>query len=327
MNDDSMTEFQVYHSLQDAAAGFRDTAGAGPVVTIGNFDGVHRGHQAIFAQVRALADARAAQAVALSFTPHPVRFFRPDIPAFRLTTDTQKARLIAAEHIDALVLLPFDAALAGWTPEEFVQQVLHQALRASCVVVGEGFHFGKGRAGSTDDLIRLGAERGIQVEVAHDIAADEEVVSSTRVRNALKHGDVALAANLLGRAFFIDGTVVQGDKRGRELGFPTANIQTPNPLLPAHGVYVSRLHVPRLGALRSLTSIGTRPTFAGEDVRVETFVLAGQVEPSELDLYGEDVTLEFLHYLRPELAFDSAEALIARMNEDLAAAIAYFDEN
>jgi riboflavin kinase/FMN adenylyltransferase len=319
-----MTEFRVFHSLADVAGQLKN-----PVVTIGNFDGVHRGHQAIFARVRELADERAdndgAEAVALSFSPHPVRFFRPDIPPFQLTTDEQKARLMERYGLDAVVLLPFNAALAGLSPQQFVQQVLRDGLNARFVVVGQGFVFGKGRSGGTEDLKALGAAEGIGVEIAGNVGSGEDAISSTRVRKALSRGDLAEIARLLGRPYRIGGAVVSGDKRGRELGFPTANIDSPNPLLPPNGIYVSRLHVPRLGSLRSLTSVGTRPTFSGEDVRVETFVLAGEAEVSELDLYDEQVELDFLEFLRPEEKFDSADALIARMHADVAEALEYFE--
>lgn len=325
MTDENNGDFHVYESLEAARQGLNAPAtSAGSVVTIGNFDGVHRGHQAIFSRVRALADARQEKAVALSFSPHPVRHFRPDLPPFRLTTDAQKAALVRRYGLDALVLLPFNAEFAALSPEEFVQQVLRDGLGASYVVVGEGFAFGKGRAGNTETLKELGGREDIKVEIAQVIAAEQAPVSSTRVRDSLKAGDVQRAEELLGRPFQLSGVVVHGDQRGRELGFPTANIDSPNPLLPAHGIYITRLYTPNYGPLESLTSIGTRPTFSGEDVRVETFVLAGQVEPAWIDLYDQEVELDFLAHIRPEEAFDTAESLVEKMHEDVAKARAYF---
>lgn len=314
-----MTQIQIFKNLADASAHLK-----APVVTIGNFDGAHRGHQAVFERVRALADARETEAVALTFTPHPVRFFRPEMPPFRLTTDTQKAQLMGRYGLDAVVLLPFDQALAGLTPKEFVQTVLRDGLHACRVVVGEGFAFGKGRAGRTDDLIKLCALENIEVEIATDIELGDAEISSTRVRKALAAADIADVTRMLGRPYQIEGTVVTGDQRGRDLGFPTANIDSPNPLLPANGIYITELTVERLGKLRSLTSIGTRPTFNGEDVRVETFVLAGEADPTDLDLYGELVQLDFIKHLRSEAKFDSAEALVEQMNDDVIQALAYY---
>lgn len=314
-----MSQIPTYHSLLEASAHLR-----APVVTIGNFDGVHRGHQAVFARVRELADARQSEAVALSFTPHPVRYFRPELPPFRLSTDAQKAKFMGRYGLDALVLLPFNAALANLSPVEFVQQVLRDGLHACRVVVGEGFAFGKGRAGRTEDLIALCAQANIEVEIAENIRIDHADISSTRVRQALEGGDIAEVTRMLGRPYEIEGTVIKGDQRGRDLGFPTANIDSANPLLPPNGIYISELAVERLGSLRALTSIGTRPTFDGKDVRVETFVLDGQADPAALNLYDESVKLSFRKFLRAELKFDSVDALVAQMHEDVVQAVEYF---
>jgi len=315
-----MSQIPTYHSLLEASAHLR-----APVVTIGNFDGAHRGHQAVFARVRELANARQSEAVALSFTPHPVRYFRPELPPFRLSTDAQKAELMGRYGLDALVLLPFNAALAHLSPKEFVQQVLRDGLHACRVVVGEGFAFGKGRAGRTEELIELCAHENIEVEIAQNIRIDHTEISSTRVRKALESADLAEVTRMLGRPYEIEGTVVRGDQRGRDLGFPTANIDSLNPLLPPNGIYISELTVERLGTLRSLTSIGTRPTFNGKDVRVETFVLDGQAEKSELELYGKSVKLSFRKFLRSEVEFESVEALVAQMHDDVAQAMKYYN--
>jgi riboflavin kinase/FMN adenylyltransferase len=204
-----MVQHRVFRSLEEASEALER-----PVVTIGNFDGAHIGHQAIFERVRQLADERDVAAVALTFSPHPVRHFRPNMPAFRLTTDEQKLSLLEQYGLDATVVLPFDDSVAGLTPEDFVEQVLTDGLDASYVVVGENFAFGKGRAGSTDDLRRLCADRGIDTEIASHVELDGDVVSSTRVRNELEQAHVDELVRLLGRPYRIVGEVVEGEQRG-----------------------------------------------------------------------------------------------------------------
>ncbi len=314
-----MSEHTVFRTLQEASAALD-----GPVVTIGNFDGVHIGHQAIFERARQVAQERGVEAVALTFSPHPVRFFRPDQPAFRLSTDDQKFGLMAEYGLDATVVLAFDETLAGLTPEQFVDRVLDAGLSASYVIVGEDFAFGKGRAGSTDDLQQLCAERGIDTEIAAPVTLDDEPVGSTRVRNELCQGHMAEVVRLLGRPYRIVGEVVHGDQRGRKLGFPTANIVPENPLLPPHGVYATSLHVPGSPALHSITNVGVRPTFGGGDVTVECFVLSHGPDDVDLDLYGEGVKLDFWKFVRPEQNFDSPADLVAQIQRDVADVKAYF---
>jgi riboflavin kinase/FMN adenylyltransferase len=313
-----MVQHRVFRSLEQA-----NEALDRPVVTIGNFDGAHIGHQAIFERVRRLADDHDREAVALTFSPHPVRHFRPDMPAFRLTTDDQKLSLLGQYGLN-VVVVPFDETLAGLTPEAFVDQVLSEGLDASYVVVGEDFAFGKGRAGSTDDLRRLCAEHGVDTEIAAHVRLDDEIVSSTRVRRELEQGHTEQLVRLLGRPYRIVGEVVHGDKRGRKLGFPTANISPQNPLLPPHGVYATTLHVPGITSLHSITNVGVRPTFEGTNVTIECFVLNHDPDEIDLDLYGQHVELDFWRYMRAEKTFDKPEQLVAQIQDDIAQVRAYF---
>ena len=314
-----MGQETVYHSLDEASEAL-----VHPVVTIGNFDGLHVGHQAIFDRVRQLADDHGVEAVALTFKPHPVRYFRPDVPAFRLTTDRQKLELIAQYGLDATVMLDFDEELASLSPEAFVDRVLDKGLHASHVVVGEDFAFGKDRAGSIDDLEQLCAARGIETEVGPHVEVDDEPVSSTRIRRELDQGRMEEVIRLLGRPYRIEGQVVEGDQRGRKLGFPTANIATVNPLLPPNGVYATTLHVAERPALHSITNVGTRPTFDGEQITIEAFVLSHTAQDADLDLYGEQVELDFWQYVRAEQKFDTAEQLVAQIRRDVAKVRAFF---
>ncbi len=314
-----MRQHTVFRTLKEAAEAL-----VAPVVTIGNFDGVHLGHQAILSRVRELADERGTAAVALTFSPHPVRYFREDAPAFRLTTNHQKLDLLDQFGLDATVMLDFDADLAALTPEQFVDQIIDEGLDATCVVVGSDFRFGKGRAGDTTDLERLCRERGIGAEIAAHVELDGEPISSTRVRRELAQGHMEEIVRLLGRPYRIEGEVVEGDQRGRKLGFPTANIATTNPLLPPNGVYATSLHVEGLPSLHSITNVGTRPTFGGDDVTVESFVLSHDADDVDLDLYGQNVELDFWKFVRHEKKFDSPEELVAQIKEDVSKVRSFF---
>lgn len=289
----------------------------GPVVTLGNFDGMHLGHQAIFGRVRELAARRDTRTAALTFEPHPVRFFKPDAPPFRLTPERQKLALFAEYGLDAALVLEFNHELAQLSPEAFVEEVLHRDVGARMVVVGEDFRFGKGRSGTAEDLKDLCAARGIEAEIASPVLLDEAPISSTRVRQALQASHMEEITRLMGRPFRLTGEVVHGDKRGRKLGYPTANIETVHRLLPPNGIYATTLHAPNLPALHSVTSVGTRPTFGGEDITVECFVL-DQDEPDSLDLYGADVSLDLWKFMRPEVAFDGPEELVTQIRDDVA---------
>lgn len=284
-----------------------------PVVTIGNFDGLHLGHQAIFADVRGAAEAAGTQSVALSFHPHPVVFFgKRSEASFLLTTPDQKLELSAAAGIDHPVLLPFGHALADLSPRAFVTQVLHDALGAQSVWVGYDFNFGKGRAGTTEDLRHHAEALGMHVHVRDAVRYDGDVVSSTRVRRALEAADLDTARALLGRDHTLRGTIVRGDQRGRQLGFPTANMYPRAGMMIPHGIYVTTV-ISDGERLPAVTSIGTRPTVAdGLAANVESYVL----DRDDLCLYGQTVDVALHAWLRPELKFDSMDALVAQIEAD-----------
>jgi riboflavin kinase/FMN adenylyltransferase len=300
--------------------------GYGPsVVTLGNFDGVHKGHRAVLATVvqRALAGrsdgSERAQAVAVTFEPHPVAVLHPERAPQIITSYQQRLDLLAATGLDAVLVMDFTHELALWTPERFVVEVFVKALGASVVVVGEDTRFGVRNSGNVDTLRQLGAEHGFEVLALSDIG-DGGRWSSSRVRGLLSAGDVATAAEILGRPHRVSGEVVHGDHRGRELGYPTANLsQESQGLIPADGVYVGRLIRPTLPesdpdrALPAAISIGTNPTFAGTQRRVEAHVL----DRSDLDLYSEDVVFEFIEHLRPTEKFDSVEDLLVKIADDV----------
>lgn len=298
----------IYYDLAEASENLQT-----PVVTIGNFDGVHVGHQAIFEWVAGRAHARGLPAVALTFRPHPVRYFRPDVPEFRLTPDDVKFRLMGDFGLDAVVALPFDEHLATLAPDAFVRTILLDGLNVDTVAVGANFRFGQGRAGSTDDLRRMAAERDVDTRIFEELEVEGEVVSSTRIREALADCDVSVAERLLGHPYSLYGTVVHGEKRGRQLGYPTANIDAEH-LIPGDGIYAARLTVGR-ETMPAATSIGVRPTFEGEQRTVEAFVLDA---PDDLDLYDRRVALDFVEFIRPEEEFETARALVAQMDDDVA---------
>jgi riboflavin kinase/FMN adenylyltransferase len=286
-----------------------------PVVAIGNFDGVHRGHQAVVRTAIERADALGVDTAVLTFEPHPVRFFRPEMPAFRLTTLEQKAERLEALGVDGVVPLDFDEEISNLSPEEFVENILHDGLRASAVLVGSDFRFGKGRAGDTAMLRELCAARDIEVIVIEQVLDDGDAISSSRIRQALAEGDLEMVTALLGRHYAIRGNVVSGEKNGRKFGFPTANIDPDNPLLPPDGIYASWLTDPEHGRLPAATYVGTRPTLDGEHRAVEAFCLDVE-EP--FDIYGHHVDLEFVESVRGDQKFESVDAMIEQMHRDVA---------
>lgn len=293
-------------------------------VAIGNFDGVHIGHRAIFERVVDEAARRDADAVALTFEPHPKAFFRPDDAPDRLSPAPYKYGLIADCGIDEIVALTFDESLAGYPPERFVEQILVAALKAQHVVVGEDFRFGKQRAGDTDSLKSIGEPLGMSREIVEFVEWQGSPVSSTRIRRAVEAGDFGDAEAMLGRPFRLYGEVVEGDQRGRTLGFPTANIEVVDMALPPQGVYATTLSVGG-GRWRSVTNVGTRPTFDGEELTVEAFVLEGETG-DELDLYGKEARLAVHRRLRGEKKFDSPDELIAQIERDVEQTREFFDE-
>jgi riboflavin kinase / FMN adenylyltransferase len=286
-----------------------------PAVTIGNFDGVHLGHQALVAAAVERARAGGGVVVVLTFDPHPARVVSPDRAPAALSTPAQKEELLAGLGVDRLAVLPFDARVAGLDPEAFARQVLVGTLGARHVVVGETFRFGRRRAGDARGLAVLGERLGFDVRAIPPVVAEGEPISSSRVRDALARGDVRSARVLLGRPYFVDAVVVRGDGRGRAIGVPTANLEPENEVLPAPGVYAARCLVPGRRWSGAAVNLGHRPTFGGGPTTLEAHLL-----DFEGDIYGVRVRLEFLGRVRGEQRFEGAEALVARIRQDVAEA-------
>jgi len=285
-----------------------------PIAALGNFDGVHRGHQALLAHVCGRATARSGTPVALIFDPHPATILRPDkAPALLMTLD-QKLRAFEAAGVGGVAIVRFTRELSRWEPERFVEAVLIDWLGVSEVWVGENFLFGRDRTGTFTLLRAIGEDRGFRTDKIDPVFYKDFVVSSSRIRRLIGEGRVDEAASLLGHHYIIEGTVVRGDGRGRQLGIPTANLQTENALLPADGIYVTQTCV--RGAWHpSVTSIGVRPTIGDGRHTVETFLLDGPHE-----LYGERLRLAFVKWLREERKFDDLAALSTQMAVDCAQA-------
>ncbi len=284
-----------------------------PCVTIGNFDGVHRGHQALVAAAVTRARERQGTAVVLTFDPHPARVLAPERAPGALTTLAQKAELLAALGLDAMVVLPFAEALARRTPAEFAGRILAGSLRARHVFVGAGFRFGHRQTGDVTALEALGREFGFAVEEVAPVLEGSAPISSSRVRDALVGGDVAGARALLGRAYAIDGRVVAGDGRGRTIGMPTANLAAENEIVPARGVYAARCRLADGTWRPAVVNVGQRPTFGGTTTTIEAHLLdfAG-------DLYGSPLRLRFEERLREERRFPDTQALVAQIRDDIA---------
>jgi len=288
----------------------------GVAVAIGAFDGVHRGHQAVIAQARAAADRLAVPLAVVSFDPHPRRWFQPDAAPFRLMTGGQMARAMAPLGVDRLHLLPFDAAMAAMTDEVFVRQVLVEGLGIRHAAVGFDFTFGKGRTGSPEALRAYGAERGFTVSVTDRIDDPDGLkLSSSAVREALKAGDMARAAAILGRPFAIAGQVVHGDKRGRTIGVPTANVPLGGYMRPAFGVYATRTRLADGRVFDGVANLGVRPMWRTPEPMLEVWLFG-----FDGDLYGQVVETQLIAYLRPEMTFDGLEALKVQIDADAQAA-------
>jgi riboflavin kinase/FMN adenylyltransferase len=284
---------------------------ASPAVTIGNFDGVHRGHQALVRATVARARASGGAAVVLTFDPHPAQVLGRRVPP-ALTALAQKAELLEALGVDTVAVLPFTREVAGLSPEAFARGVLAGALGARHVVVGESFRFGRRQAGDAPGLARLGDGLGFTVQAVPPVLDEGRPVSSSRVREALAAADVAHAATLLGRPHFVDGVVVEGDRRGRTIGFPTANLDPGPGLLPARGVYAGPCRLPDGRAPLAVVNVGQRPTFGGGTVTVEAHLL-----DFSGDLYGARLRLSFAARLREEQRFAAVDALVAQIGRDI----------
>jgi riboflavin kinase/FMN adenylyltransferase len=288
------------------------------VLTIGAYDGLHHGHQAVIAQVRALADARGAKSAVVTFDRHPATIVRPESAPKLLTDHEQRMELFEATGIDAAVVLPFDEKQAEESPLAFIERVLVKCLRAECVVVGDDFHFGRNREGNVHLLREIGETYGFDVEpvvlVPRSDGVDEPV-SSTAIRRALAGGDVELAAGMLGRPFEARGIVVQGDQRGRLLGFPTANVEVPNRIcLPADGVYAGWYERPDGSSYACAINLGRRPTFYEH---ADHSLLEAHLLDFEGDLYGEPARIRFVGFLRSERKFDGIDALVSQLKQDV----------
>ncbi len=284
----------------------------GAIIALGNFDGFHLGHQAVAGEAVRWARDEGRPAIVATFDPHPVRFFKPDAAPFRLTTLEQRQELYLAAGAAAMLVFHFDRALAGTTAQDFVSQLLHAHLGAAGVVTGEDFTFGKGRTGNRAMLSSLGGQYGIAARTVPPVMDDGAPISSSRVRTALQEGDPQEAARLLTRPFAIRGIVQHGDKRGREIGYPTANLPVESYLRPKFGIYAVTGRILSTGQqLKGAANIGIRPQFtpAKELLEPYFFDFTG-------DLYGQEIEVSFHHFLRGEARFDSLEALTAQMETD-----------
>lgn len=309
----------MWRGLEAVARDVGATPRRRSVVTVGVFDGVHRGHQVIVAEVVRRARVHDVPAVAITFDPHPLLVLRPEIAPLMLTGIDRRAELLQQVGIDHVVVLGFDVALSMLTPEEFVSQVVVAGLNASEVIVGADFRFGHKAAGDVALLTEMGERLGFAVEGVGLVGDGRERWSSTAVRTRLADGDVRGAASILGRPHRLDGVVVEGDKRGRELGFPTANVSAPSGMaVPADGVYAGRLSVLADDGATGATydaaiSVGANSTFDGTESRVEAHCL----DPAfDLNLYGVRVGVEFVERLRGMTKFDGAESLVAQVRAD-----------
>ena len=286
----------------------------GAVYAIGNFDGIHRGHKAVIERAKALAGSRGVPCALLTFEPHPSDYFAGAGTIFRLSPLDTKARLVEALGIDGMVVLPFDAALAAMPAEAFVSDILVARLGVGGVVAGYDFHFGSKRGGTPAFLVAAGPRHGFDVEIVGKIDADADgsiaTASSTATREALRIGDVARAAHLLGHPFTIDGIVLPGQKLGRTLGFPTANLQADPSCRLRHGIYAVRAEVEGV-TYDAVASWGRRPTVDNGAPLLETFLF-----DFEGDLYGKTMDVAFIAWLRPEEKFESLDALTTQMLKD-----------
>ena len=302
---------KIFRHYEDVPEPCRDA-----VLAIGNFDGVHRGHQALIAYAKEIAQAKHAPLGVLAFEPHPQEFFRPSAECFRLTPFRTKARLLAEQGVDVMYALTFDSEMAKMPAEDFVRDVLVKALGVNTVLIGADFRFGRARLGDAAMLSALGTQYGFTVEVFTPVVAhDDQKISSSEIRAALKEGRPGDAAKLLGHYWTIEARVEQGDARGRTLGFPTANMRLDGYLHPAFGVYAVRATVieneQATGTYRGVANLGIRPMFKTDTPLLETYLF-----DFSGDLYGKHLAVELLAYLRGEMKFDSIDALKAQMTKD-----------
>lgn len=294
--------------VRDDASGLDALRGA--VVAIGNFDGVHRGHQAVIEAAVARAGALGAPAAAVTFEPHPRRYLRPHEPVFRLSDETAKLRLLAASGLDGVLVMTFDAALAGLTAEQFVARILIGRLAIVGAAIGFDFHFGKDRGGSPAFLVEQGRRLGFAVDIVPPLEDEGRPVSSSVIRSALAAGRVVEAAELLGHPWFVTSTVIRGEARGRDLGYPTANLLLDPACGLKHGIYAVRAGLDGR-ILDGVASFGRRPTFGDNAPLLEVHLL-----DFTGNLYGAALDVAFIGWIRPELRFDKIEELVRHMDDD-----------
>jgi riboflavin kinase/FMN adenylyltransferase len=287
----------------------------GGILALGNFDGFHLGHQAVVGRAVARGFHERRPVIVATFDPHPVRFFKPDLPPFRLTSLDQRESLFAHAGADAMLVFQFGAALASMDAPEFVAEVLAKQIGAAGVVTGDDFTFGKGRSGDVALLDRLGREHGVIAEAVSQVLVDGERVSSGRIRECLVAGEIGQATHLLTRAYAIAGVVQRGDARGRDLGYPTANMALGDYQRPGYGIYAVRVTLDDGSEHPGVASLGVRPTFQPPQELLEAYLF-----DFEGDLYGRRIEVALHAFLRDERKFDSAEALIAAMRDDEAQA-------
>ena len=284
----------------------------GAIIALGNFDGFHQGHQAVAGEAIEWAHSEGRPSIIATFDPHPVRFFRPDAPPFRLTTLEQRQELYLAAGATAMLVFHFDKELSSTSAEDFIEKILIERLGAHGVVTGGDFSFGQRALGNVELLKTFGAERGLHSRVVEAVEGSGDVVSSSRVREALREGDPQLAAQLLTRPFAIRGIVEHGDKNGRKLGYPTANLSIESYLRPKYGVYAVTGTILSTGeTLKGAANIGIRPQFDPPKELLEPhfFDFSG-------DLYGQEIEVAFHHFLRGEAKFAGLDELMAQMEKD-----------
>jgi riboflavin kinase / FMN adenylyltransferase len=287
----------------------------GSIVALGNFDGFHLGHQAVAGRAVARSFHERRPVIVATFDPHPVKFFKPDVPPFRLTTLDQRQRLFAHAGADAMLVFEFGAELASMDAEEFVAEVLGKQIGAAGVITGDDFSFGKGRRGDAALLKKVGAEHGIGAEAVPQVVLDGERISSGRVREALVAGDTGTATHMLSRDYAIQGVVQRGDQRGRDLGYPTANLVLGDYQRPKYGIYAVRVTLEDGTERPGVASLGVRPTFDPPRELLEAHLF-----DVERDLYGERIEVALHAFIREERRFDGVEALVAEMRRDEAQA-------
>ncbi|MEJ2539359.1 MAG: bifunctional riboflavin kinase/FAD synthetase [Gemmatimonadota bacterium] len=285
----------------------------GTVVTVGTFDGVHRGHWAVLKEIQARARASGRRSVLVTFDPHPLRIVRPEHAPPLLTTPVEKTEILAESGLEYAVFLTFTPELASYEPRRFVEEILVRRLRVEELVIGYDHGFGKGRSGDADTLRGIGAELGFAVDVVGPVEAGEAPISSSRIRAWVADGEMGRARDGLGRPYALRGLVVRGDGRGRQLGFPTANLSgfPSEKLLPPAGIYAV-MGITRRGIFKGALHLGPRPTFPGAPPSVELHLL-----DFEGDLYGEPVRVDFVKYLRPVVPFVSVQELVNQMRADV----------